>query len=140
MGTNFEIQEIQFKHKKKLFYHEGGQTLAQVAQRGCGITILGDIQNSTGQGPEQGIGLNDLQMSLPTSTTLCDSVSRTFPSLGHSTACSQSVPGCYSSCCTRNITSFPQPLPFVITRLTWNLLIGNACSLSKVHIVEEDYT
>jgi len=140
MVTNFETQEIQFKHKKKLFYQKGGQTLGQVAQRGCDITILGDIQNATGQGPERWVGLDDLQTSLLTSTTLCNSVSGTFPSLGCSTTCSQSVPGCYSSCCTRNIRSFPQPLPFGVTHLSWNLFTDNICSQRKIHIVEEDYT
>lgn len=32
--------------------HVGGQTLAQISQR-CGISILGDSQNSTGKDPEQ---------------------------------------------------------------------------------------
>ena len=31
-----EIQEILFKHKKILFYSEGGHSLEEVAQRGCG--------------------------------------------------------------------------------------------------------
>ena len=31
----------------------GGQTLEQTAQRGCRVSILGDIQNLTGHGPEQ---------------------------------------------------------------------------------------
>ena len=30
-----------------------GQTLAQVAQIGCGVSILGDVQNRTGHGPAQ---------------------------------------------------------------------------------------
>ena len=42
---NTEIQEIQFKHKIKLICCECGQTLEQFAQRGCGGTIPGDIQN-----------------------------------------------------------------------------------------------
>ena len=30
-----------------------GQTRAQVAQRGCGVSIIEGIQNTTGQGPKQ---------------------------------------------------------------------------------------
>jgi len=33
-------------------YQEGGQTLEQVAQRGCGIPILGDVQNLIRHDPE----------------------------------------------------------------------------------------
>ncbi|KAK4831197.1 hypothetical protein QYF61_015929 [Mycteria americana] len=39
--------------QENIFHHEGGQALAQVAQRGCGISILGDIQSPAGHGPEQ---------------------------------------------------------------------------------------
>jgi len=35
------------------FYCEGGQTLDQVAQRWCTISILGDIQNLAGHNPRQ---------------------------------------------------------------------------------------
>ncbi|KAK4832344.1 hypothetical protein QYF61_021873 [Mycteria americana] len=48
-----KTQEIPFKHMKKLFYHEGGETLQKVAQRGCGVSILEDIQNWTKHSPEQ---------------------------------------------------------------------------------------
>lgn len=51
LQEQFEIQETVFKHKKKLFYCEGGQTLA--AYRCCTVSTLGDIQNLTGQSPEQ---------------------------------------------------------------------------------------
>lgn len=53
--TQTEIQEILFKHKKApqtLFLHEDAQALAQVAQRGYGVSILADIQSPTGRGPE----------------------------------------------------------------------------------------
>lgn len=36
-----------------MFSCKGDRTLEQVAQRECGVSILRDIQNSTGQGPEQ---------------------------------------------------------------------------------------
>jgi len=48
-----EIQEILFKLKKKLFPCEGSQTLEQVAQKGCEVSILGDTPNSTGHSPQQ---------------------------------------------------------------------------------------
>ena len=38
---------------KKLFYGEGGQTLAQVAWRACGVSILEDIKKLSGYGPGQ---------------------------------------------------------------------------------------
>lgn len=47
------VKEIPLKHKKKHLYCEDGQTLEQVVQQGCGFSILGDTQNSTGNGPEQ---------------------------------------------------------------------------------------
>jgi len=54
--------------------------LEQAAQRGCGVSFSGDIQNPPGWGPVQpavgetalarGLGLDDLQRSLPTPTIL----------------------------------------------------------------------
>lgn len=41
-GMNL-IQEIPFKHKKRLFYCDGGQTLEEVSQRGCGVSISRDV-------------------------------------------------------------------------------------------------
>lgn len=46
------IQDIWFKHKKKLI-GEGGQTLEQAAQKGHGVSILGDSQNLPRQYPGQ---------------------------------------------------------------------------------------
>lgn len=37
----------------KFFHLEGNDTQEQVAQTGCGVFILGDIQNWSVQGPEQ---------------------------------------------------------------------------------------
>ena len=48
-----KIQGIPFKQNRKTFHCESGQTLAQVAQRGCGVSILGVIQNPTGYSPGQ---------------------------------------------------------------------------------------
>jgi len=49
------MQEIPLKCKKKLFYCASGQALAQVAQRGYVVSILGDTQYPTRHGPEQPI-------------------------------------------------------------------------------------
>jgi len=68
--------------KKDLFHNEGGEALALVAQRSCGCPILGSVEGQVGQGFGQfdlvknvpalgmGVGLNDLQRSLPTQTIL----------------------------------------------------------------------
>jgi len=48
-----EMHEIPSEHKKVLRYCEEIQTLEQVAQRGCGVSILGDIKNLNGLGPVQ---------------------------------------------------------------------------------------
>lgn len=47
------MKKILFKLEKNFPYRESGQTMAWVAQGGCGITILRDIQNPTGCGPEE---------------------------------------------------------------------------------------
>lgn len=39
--------------RKKLVYTKGGQTLVQGAQKGCGVSILGDSQDPTVCGPGQ---------------------------------------------------------------------------------------
>ena len=42
------------KQKKRFFFYcEGSQRVAQVAQRGCGVSVCGDIQNPTGHSPER---------------------------------------------------------------------------------------
>lgn len=66
--------------RKKLSYGLSAQTLEQVTPTGCGLFILGGIQNSAGQCPEQpavadialsrAFGLDHLKRSFPTPTTL----------------------------------------------------------------------
>lgn len=45
---------LNIKNNFFFFYDEDGQAQQQVAQRACGVSILGDIQNLTGRGHEQG--------------------------------------------------------------------------------------
>jgi len=64
------------------FYGKGGKTLERVAQRGSGRPIPGNIQGQVGWGSEQpglaedvpahcrGVGLDDLESSLPTQSIL----------------------------------------------------------------------
>lgn len=73
--------KILFKVEKNFPYHETGQTMAQVAQRGYGIIILRDIQTQSGCGPQEpapahpalsrGLTWGDLQGNLSTSASLC---------------------------------------------------------------------
>ncbi|KAK4827437.1 hypothetical protein QYF61_017994 [Mycteria americana] len=75
-----ETQDISFQQKKQLSHFEGDRTVEQVVLRSCGISILGDIQNPTGHGPEQlalmehslsrRVELDYLQRFLPTSTVV----------------------------------------------------------------------
>ena len=46
-------RQIQTGHKEEIFYHEGSKTLAQIAQRGNGGPIPGNIQGQVGWGSEQ---------------------------------------------------------------------------------------
>jgi len=39
-GNAFRLNEGRFRLKKEIFYHDGGEALAQVAQRSCGCTLL----------------------------------------------------------------------------------------------------
>ena len=47
--------------RKKLFYSRGGEAVAQVAQRGGGCSVLGDIQGQAGWGSEQ----PDIDIAVP---------------------------------------------------------------------------
>lgn len=50
--AQIEIQEMPFKHQKKLFYSKDGQVSEQVASAGQGVSILGDTKNSGEHSPE----------------------------------------------------------------------------------------
>jgi len=54
-GNGFKLREgrIQTGYKEEIFYHEGGETLAQVAQRGGGCPMPGNIQGQVRWGSEK---------------------------------------------------------------------------------------
>jgi len=45
-----ETQAVLSEHQETLCHCEGNLPLAQVAQGGCGVSILGDTQNPAGHG------------------------------------------------------------------------------------------
>lgn len=47
------VRHIPISYKEKTLPNEGGQALAEVAERGCGISPLRDCINLAGQGPKQ---------------------------------------------------------------------------------------
>lgn len=47
-----ETQGIPLTHRKNTLHSETDQAPEQAAQRCCGSSILGDVQNQTGHGPE----------------------------------------------------------------------------------------
>lgn len=48
-----EIQEAPSEDEEKLFHCESDGALAQIAQRGGGVFVFGDLQKPSGHGPEQ---------------------------------------------------------------------------------------
>ena len=48
-----ETREVLSERQEILFYCESDRALAQVAQGGCGVFILGDTQKWSGHGPGQ---------------------------------------------------------------------------------------
>lgn len=50
-AMKMETQELLSEHEETLLYCEGDQVLMQGAQRGCGISILGNISSPSGHGP-----------------------------------------------------------------------------------------
>lgn len=75
IGLDFFVVVLGF-----FFTVRGSQTLAEVVQRSCGISILGDIQNMMRRSPGQpavadaalskGVGRDDLQRPPPASAFL----------------------------------------------------------------------
>lgn len=47
------MQEVPPKHQGALLYCPGDQTVPQVAQRDCGVLLLGDLQKPSGHGGGQ---------------------------------------------------------------------------------------
>jgi len=41
------------RYKKEILHHEGGEALAQAAQRSCGCPVPGSVQGQVGWGCEQ---------------------------------------------------------------------------------------
>ena len=72
-----ERLEISIQYKKDIVYCEGGEALAEVAQRSCGCPLPGHVQTQVGRGLEQpgcggGVGTGWSIRSLPTQTWTCD--------------------------------------------------------------------
>jgi len=80
-----EAQEVLSEHEEELLPSEGDGALEKAAQRGCGVSFSGDIQNAPGRGPVQpAVGdpasAGGLDSMIPRDPfqpqTFCDSVSQ----------------------------------------------------------------
>jgi len=83
-GQKLKHRRFPLNIRKYFFHCEVNQALAQVARGGCGVSMLGDIQKSSGHHPGQptpgdpgghsgvssGTGADDIQRSPPTSAIL----------------------------------------------------------------------
>lgn len=57
-GNGYSLEGMKLhlnKRKTFFFYCEGDQTLEKVSQGGCTLSVSGDTQNLTGQGPGQAV-------------------------------------------------------------------------------------
>lgn len=52
VATQAASQQFLIACRKKIVYHESGQALERSAWRGCGISVLGGVQKSTGSSPD----------------------------------------------------------------------------------------
>jgi len=52
-GAQTEAQEFLSELDEEFFPSEGDRALKQAAQKGCGVSFSGDIQNPPGGGPVQ---------------------------------------------------------------------------------------
>ena len=74
--------KIDIRYKEEIFYNGGGETLAQVAQRGSGGPVPGNVQGQVGWHSEhlglvedipakcREVGLDDFYRSVPTQSVL----------------------------------------------------------------------
>jgi len=81
-GHKLKHRKFPLNIRKHLFYCEGAQALAQIAQGSGGVSHLVDIQKPSRHSPgkvalgglSREVGPDDLQRSFPNSTILCDCV------------------------------------------------------------------
>jgi len=51
-GSGCKLKEGRFRYWEEILPHEGGETLAQVAQRSCGCPLPGSAQGQVGRSSE----------------------------------------------------------------------------------------